>query len=90
MVFQIGQTLVTGRNVGISVDNMNGVSFDEVVEYPKGEAFDILNVIKHDDGVSYKIEFWQDADVKVNEENVTYEFDEETIQSFLESEQDEE
>ena len=90
MAFQVGQTLVTGRNVGISVDNMNGVPFDEVVEYPKGVAFEILNTIKNDDGVSYEIEFWQDADVKVNGENVTYEFDEETIQSFLESEQDEE
>lgn len=78
--FTVGQQLIIEKNVGIAVFEMNGVEFDEVVNYPKGEVVEILE----DKGNGeYKIEFWTDADTIINGEGITYLFDEEIIESWL-------
>lgn len=73
--YEIGQLLVTGRDVGISIEE-----FDAIVDYPKGEVFEILEVIESDDEKpSYRMDFGIDNGEK------DYTFDEETIDSFLQN-----
>lgn len=90
MIFFVGQTLITERNVATVVENMNGVSYDDrpLVEYPKGEAFEIVDAIEEDGKPSYTIAFFTDTSLLVNGDPVTYSFDEETILSFLKEEEE--
>lgn len=81
--FEKGQKLITGKAVSISVHEMNGKVLEEVIEYPKGEVIEVLEVLGNG---SYKIEFWTDDNTLFNGERITYEFDEETLASFLSEE----
>lgn len=84
--FKVGQELITERHVGISVFEMNGITIDDVVDYPKGEVVEILEDLGNGD---YRIEFWTDINTKVNGKGVTYVFDEETIEKWLTEEKEE-
>lgn len=78
MKFQAGQKHITEKPIAISVLDNEGN--DATVEYPKGEVFEILSASRNQNGeVSYEIEFWLDSGL------MTYSFDEEVIQSFLEA-----
>lgn len=78
--FKEGQELIIERDVAIAVHGMNGFEMDEIIEYPKGEVIEILQILEDK---NYKIKFWTDEDFKVNDEPATYEFDEETIEEWL-------
>lgn len=84
-MFNQGQELIIERDVAIAVHEMNGLEMDEVIEYPKGEVIEILKVLANK---NYEIEFWTDAGLKINDEPVTYQFDEETIQEWLTPEEE--
>lgn len=83
--YEVGQQLIIERHVAISVFTMNGVRYNEVIEYPKGEVIEVLEVLGDGD---YKVEFWLDSDVLVNGEKVTYILDEDTIEDWLEEEEE--
>ena len=80
------QTLITERPVAISVHEMNGKELNEVIEYPKGETVEILEVLANK---NYKLEFWTDSNETFNDQPVTYEMDESTIDEWLKKEEEE-
>lgn len=74
--YNVGESYELKRDVGIYLDN-----YDQVVDYPRGELFDILSVREESGIIKYRIEFWMDEDQK-------YEFDEIAIDSFLEDDEE--
>lgn len=83
-ILQKGQKLITKREVVISVYEMNGEKINDIINYPAGEVIEILEELENN---TYLLEFWMDADVMVNEQKVTYSFDEKTIQEWLTEEE---
>lgn len=79
--YKVGQLLVTGGDVGIHVEEYNGKRIDAVVEYPKGEVFEIMEVVEKDgEDTEYRINFGIDV------WDIDYTFEEWQIDSFLERE----
>ena len=81
--YNVGELLVTKRHVGIYVEEHNGEIIDEVIDYPKGEVFEILEVIEEDGDVSYRIDFG------IDNGQIDYTLLEWQIDGFLEEEADE-
>lgn len=86
--FMVGKTYITERHVAISVHDMNGIEIDEVIDYPKGEVFEVLEIVENDGEEEFVIEFWLDTDQKINGEKVTYNFGKEELSSFLNESED--
>lgn len=79
--FKVGQQLITKKSVAISVFSMNGCELNEIIQYPNEEVVEILKVLNNN---AYEIEFWCDRNILFNDLSIKYEFDEETLNDWVE------
>ena len=78
--FKQGQKLITEREVSIGVYEINGLPAHEIVTYPKGEVFEIVECLENNE---YELKFWLDSNATDNGKEVTYTFDAEEISEWL-------